>query len=293
MKRFNSTCLMLAIASSFITGCIAISLSDQPSHQETRTLAIEHMPESSLSVVSENGSIDVAQSDGTQVRISARIKAVSEERLKAVQIIAMRTANNTLELYADWPMPGRKSNEGCDFQIQIPDAAGIRLRSSNGRLAIERLAGQADLQTSNGSIAIRQHRGSSTAQTSNGAIRVDEVAGTLHLRSSNGQIDVQGAAGEVKGQTSNGNVRVALAEGSAGPIEARTSNGSVKLELTQSFVGELIMQTSLGSIDIKDMPQARLIASRRNFLQLGFGSGGPTSHASTSNGSITVRMKKD
>lgn len=260
-------------------------------HHEERTLNTAHVPASAIQVESVNGSITVKKKDRTDVLIRANLRALTPERLQAIRILAERTGEQTLSVRAEWPGGKRKSQEGCSFEVLVPEAQGVLLRSSNGKLSIAGLAGKGDLETSNGSVEVNNHDGSLMVRTSNGKISVSAVQGTVDVQTSNGSVTVADGASSVKARSSNGAIRIVTAHESPGPIEARTSNGSITLELGEAFAGELELETSLGSLSVAELPGAQLESISKKHARLVVGDADLKSSARTSNGSIRVRSR--
>jgi DUF4097 and DUF4098 domain-containing protein YvlB len=228
------------------------------------------------------------RADRDDVEVVANLRAASEERLAATEIVAERLADGTLSVYVRWPDGHRKSREGCSFEVSLPDAVGVEVHSANGPLTIDGLGGHAELSTSNGSIDVRNHAGSVTATTSNGAIGAIDVQGTIEVESSNGNIELSGVADRVKAHSSNGRIEIALTDDSAGPIDARTSNGAVVLRLGSAFAGELVVDTTNGSIRMDDLPGAQVTKHDKSSAMLVFGQANQQSTARSSNGSISI-----
>lgn len=262
-KHFSAILLMPTV--TLVGGCGFLN-----TVEKTETLSIGHVEGSSIDVETVNGSITIKKSDRKDVEIKARIRARSDERLDQVNILTERAKDGKLTIRVEWPDGSRQSNEGVSFEILLPDAKHARLKSSNGKLNIAGLSGDADLRTSNGSITVQDHDGPIDAQTSNG------------------KINIAGATHSVKVKTSNGSLKIGLASAAKGPINARTSNGSVTLDLSPSFSGNLSMQTSNGSIKLKDLGSASVSKHSKKKAEIDFGGDGEKSMIRTSNGSIRV-----
>lgn len=258
--------------------------------KETRLLDAEYSDAMALDVQTRNGGISVTRSDGETVRITARLKARSQDRLEATRIVTDHDPDGTLLVRVQWPDGERQRREGCSFEIETPGADGVRLDSSNGALRIDGLAGDAVLDTSNGSVTVRDHDGSVHARTSNGSVTLDRVSGDVFADTSNGGIHAIGVSGAVKADTSNGNVVIELSEDAEGPIRVGTSNGGVRLVLTPAFRGVLVLDTSNGGISYDTSASVRRVSASRNHARMEIGQGGPSSVVSTSNGSIRVEF---
>ena len=182
-----------------------------PLHEETRHANVPHVDESPIDVVTVNGSVSVTQEEREDVEIVAHLKAVSAERLAAAKVVSTRAEDNTLSIAVEWPDGKPENREGCRIDVLIPDADGVKVRTSNGGVEIAGLAGKADLETSNGAISVTSHTGPVKARTSNGAVTVRRSEGALDVATRNGRIEVSEATADVKLETSNGTIDLALA----------------------------------------------------------------------------------
>lgn len=226
-----------------------------------------------LDVSTRNGSVAVARGEGGDIVITATLRARSEARLALMKVVAETNDEGVLVIAPTPPDGGWWSNEGCSIEVSAPasaTAAGVKVRTSNGRIAVIGVEGRADLRSSNGRIS------------------VDGAAGEVRAASSNGRIEISGAAGPIDAETSNGAVTVRLTPGAHGPVRIDTSNGAVTLEVGPAFEGRLSLKTSNGSISVPD--GVRTASRRRRSADLVMGSGDARSVVTTSNGSIRVRM---
>ncbi|MFK7883167.1 MAG: DUF4097 domain-containing protein [Phycisphaerales bacterium] len=281
-----------AVALLTLTACGShYNVFNTPTHHEDRAMSVAHVSGSALSVVTANGSV-TAKADNeiidNQVHIEARLYSKDLERLAFAQVQAERAGDGSLRVWVEWPAPGRQKGEGAKVRINLPDANGVSIRSSNGSIHAEGLAGHANLTSSNGSIVIRHHDGDLIADTSNGSIRAEHVAGPIDIDTSNGSVVVEEAIGPVLVETSNGSVAVQTNEHNPGPVRVRTSNGRVQLDLGHGFSGVLKLNTSNAKIRAGNFENARLIESSKNHVELQFGDDETISAVRTSNGSISV-----
>ncbi|MEW6745870.1 MAG: DUF4097 family beta strand repeat-containing protein [Planctomycetota bacterium] len=293
--------LIPILATGLLSGCV-ISLGDWPEgdwhgsdwhgahEREVRQAMVEGFDGSgALRVETVNGNIAVTLSEGPP-EVRAEIRAQTKERLEQTVVLADTQVDGTLFVHVEWPGGERRSNEGCSFEIKVPGANGVTLRTSNGVLTMEGLSGTARLDSSNGSITVRRHAGSLQARTSNGSVKLRKVEGEVDARSSNGRIEVLDAAAAVSVHTSNGRLEIRLTPQNAGPVNASTSNGSVELAIGAAFTGELRLDTSNGRVRFDGAPPAGLLSLDKTFAHLQFGEGGPASSVETSNGSIEVSL---
>jgi len=246
----------------------------EPMFEQSTTAKAPHVAGSGIKVVARNGSVSVAQAAGTEVSITANLKMRSQERLGQVTVVANRDAAGVLVISATPPADGWRGNEGCGFDVIVPEAVGVEVQTSNGRIEVGGLAGAAKLESSNGRITVERHAGDVVAKTSNGRITLNLVAGTVDAHSSNGSITVS------------------LADAAPGPVKIRTSNGTVNLEMGKGFKGTLDIDTSNGSVQVPSAQGVKVTKRGKKSATLVVGEGGGQSQIKTSNGSVTVTVRE-
>jgi hypothetical protein len=237
-----------------------------------RKVTVEFAPagQAPLAVKTANGAIAVGAGAGEKIVVNATIRARSQERADATQIVAAVSPDGKYLIEATWPTP-RMSNEGCAFVIATPEVVGL------------------DLSTSNGAVTVTGLSGSARLDSSNGAIVVNGFSGQIDAETSNGSITITGAPAAVTADSSNGRISVELV-GSGGPVKLDTSNGTIDLVVGPGFAGTVVGSTSNGSVMIS-APGATSVTSGRRSGQATFGTGGAASVLDTSNGNITIRSK--
>ncbi len=286
---FSSPFRPLLLAALFLP--CACQLLVEPLVKGTRKLQVPYSPAKPLLVETVNGGVSITRKEGKQILIEARIAAQTRERLDRFRIRAERRKDGTLEISPLWPGGKRLSRESCSFEIQLPGARNVQVRTSNGRIFLEGMAGEARLQTSNGRIHVQGQKGPVWAKTSNGPIILEEIQGEVTARSSNGSLQVTGVTGPVKARTSNGRAVLLLSASNPGPFDLTTSNGSMEIQVSPSFSGIVDLETSNGRIEIEGKPQVRILESGKTHFRFALGEGKTLSKAATSNGRITFRVK--
>ncbi len=291
--------LALAGASAVSSGCVVIidghdhhAWADDwgSTHKETRTSTVPHVAGKPLEVNSRNGSISVIRDSSlSEVQIEARIQSKNKDRLAEAVVEATRDAEGGLHVSLKWPEGKWERNDGCSFEVRVPDAKGVYAKSSNGAITFEGIDGDAVADTSNGTIRVEKQGGSLRAETSNGKVIAKSVAGNVFADTSNGSVSLEDIAGAVEADTSNGKVSVSLAPTSAGPITIDTSNGAVEVVCGAAFAGEVSLETSNGSITLTDTEGK--VHKGKGRLQASVGAGGSKSVVSTSNGSIQFKVE--
>lgn len=268
----SACCMSFQVALSIpLSGCMCVNTSgcsSMATMQSSRSMRVSHQAKQGLEVTGDNGEVVVTQSWGDQVVIDVVVKAQTQERADAVQVIAERGPAGELHVYALWPDNQRRNNEGCSFAISIPDASTLKATTGNGLVSVTGLSGEADLRTSNGRIIAQNFSGNVHAHSSNGAIELTNVLGA-------------------DADTSNGRIDVALRDGAGGPVDLKSSNGGITLRVASSFVGEVECKTSNGGVHC-DVAGAQTVTQNRSSATYRLGSGGATSTIRTSNGGIQI-----
>ena len=275
MTHHTPTALVLTGLATLALGTTAGCNFLGPTYKLDRTAVAPHIAGMPIAVKTRNGAISIQASSGEAVEITAHLRSRVEQRVEDAVISAVRSTNGTLSIGVTWPDGRWHSNDGCSFEILVPDAHGITAQSSNGSLTITGLSGGIDARTSNGSITISAHDG------------------PIDVNTSNGRITVTDATGAVNADTSNGSIKVVLADANPGPVHLDTSNGSVTLEVGPAFAGTLTADTSNGSVTFGPFPETLSVTSQersKSFGKATFGSTeAPSSLVDTSNGSVRVK----
>ena len=284
MSRASIGAFALGAGLLTLAGCDSMG---QTVH-EARAMQVAHAAGSALSVTTANGSVLVERQQRADVLIEIDLFGRDAERLAFANVNASRQGDGSLRVWVDWPGGKRENNEGANIDIMLPDAIGLDIRTSNGRVSLKGLAGHAAVKTSNGSVRILDHSGSAHVETSNGKMQLERVDGDITGSTSNGTVIITDAFGGVEADSSNGNVFVTTAHGNPGPVRVSSSNGRVELALGDGFEGILRVKTSNGRIRMSELGGARLIESNKDTLELQVGTSDTISAVRTSNGSVEI-----
>lgn len=247
----RTLCLFLVSLSSLSFGC------NIPRFSATRDFekSIELQDVKRLVASSQNGSIRVVPGEGQQVQLLAHLKAmgttqeIADELLTQIDPI-IETNDGTLSISTPESI-GMFSS--ISFELQVPTGLSMMLKSSNGAIHVQNVAGQVQCQTSNGQIEVEGAVALVTAKTSNGRISLKNCHASIDAQSSNGRVEMNDChlLGNSRLKTSNGAISVQLASDHPIALEADTSNGSIKSELPlenevrkSSFLSGLLFATS-------------------------------------------------
>lgn len=263
-----------------------------------------------VSVESFNGSIEVVGWDQNSVEVNGTKYASHKDLLDDIKIDVDATSGS-VHVRAVRPSDVFR-NCGVRFSIRVPRKAVLDLIStSNGKLDVNDVEGNARLRTSNGGIRLVRIKGDVEAHTSNGSIEAEDVTGSANFHTSNGSIRAETSRGGFEASTSNGRIVARLKDPeTTWPVRARSSNGHIELTLDARQLPDVHVSTSNSSILLRlpaevnarvrahssrhfqvssDFDELRSDRDRgRGDLEGTIGRGGSLVDLETSNGSIKI-----
>jgi len=189
-------------------------LAAHDSVKETRKLD----PGGSFDLDNVNGRVEVSTWNEPQVRIEADKAASNRSILRRIEVQiegeGSRVRVHTRYPHAPWFLGGGGTVE---YRITVPADARVEVKTVNGRVEIEGVAGAVRASTTNGAVEVKDAGGAIVASCVNGSV-------TAGYRS-------RPADADTRLSTTNGSVTLSLPEGTGGRLEARTVNGSVQNDL--------------------------------------------------------------
>jgi hypothetical protein len=214
-------------------------------------------PGGRLDITTIDGSIEAFPAAGSQVEVRAKREVRSrndEAAQELLEQLAIREDVTPDSVRLETPEPPRtgfRQRHQVEFRVNIPPGLNVSLR------------------------------------TQNGAVRIENVAGHLTASSTNGGITGQGVAGSIDANTVNGGIVLGLASIDA-DTRLVTVNGGIRLDLPMTVNATLDASAVNGGVSVQDgfpiatTERARLrIAGRIN-------NGGPTITVHTTNGGIRI-----
>ncbi|WP_329101534.1 DUF4097 domain-containing protein [Micromonospora sp. NBC_01699] len=139
----------------------------------------------------------------------------------------------------------------CRFKTSVGhlrlDRTGpLRLNTSAGHIAVDAIAGNADVATGTGRIQIGDIDGAAVVKNSNGNTDIGTVTGELRARAANGDISVDRADAAVEAKTSNGTVRIG--EVARGSVTLHTAAGDLEVGIAAGAAAWLDLKTGHGRV---------------------------------------------
>ena len=145
-----------------------------------------------------------------------------------------------------------RQSRQVDYEVRLPAWVNVTLRSTNGDVAVEGIAGFLRVATTNGEIAASRLEQGADVQTTNGGVQLDFA-----------KLGDQG-------------------------VECATTNGQISVTLPREAKARVSAAVTNGEISTSGLDVATTEKSRRR-LEGTIGGGGPTVRLTTTNGAIEVR----
>jgi hypothetical protein len=208
--------------------------------------------------------IDSGQNGGTTVKgwlrgdvlVRARIEAsAATEGAAAIMTSRVLIDGSGGQVHASGPEPEKEAWWSVTYEIFVPQATDLTLK------------------------------------THNGGINISDVRGRLAFEGVNGGVRLKRVAGEINGRTVNGGIDVELAGAAfeARQMDLSTVNGGVTVTMPANYSARVQTETGMGRVqsDFPAPPDTGNLRSRR--MDFTIGSGGPPIHITTGNGSIRLK----
>jgi DUF4097 and DUF4098 domain-containing protein YvlB len=133
-------------------------------------------------------------------------------------------------------------------------------------------------------------RANLTLKTTNGEVDVEGVAGAVDVTTTNGQIRLMGLAGKTRVETGNGQVTLDVARLGEDGLTCHTTNGVINLTVPRNLPADLSARVTNGAIETGNLELVVKEQSRKR-LDAALAGGGPEIKLETTNGAIEIRGK--
>src|SRR5216683_2054250 len=116
--------------------------------------------------------------------------------------------------------------------IQFDHTGTLDLNTGAGAIAVDHVAGHAEVSTGSGRVRLREIDGTAVIKNSNGDSWVGEVAGDLRVNAANGDVRIgEVARGSASLKTAMGEIEIGIRAGTAARLDVSTQFGSVRNDL--------------------------------------------------------------
>jgi DUF4097 and DUF4098 domain-containing protein YvlB len=183
---------------------------------------------------------------------------------------------------------GDNGGVGFKVEITVPNNYNAIISTADGDISVSDLEGDFDLETSDGDISVGTLVGALHLRTSDGDVTADELSGsTISVRTSDGDVRVRSLSGPAEISTSDGDISVSLDR--AGDLRLRTGDGDITIYADVSIRADV----DLSGEEVQ-MASGFLLSEGRVSEHGARGvlnGGGPTLHAHTGDGTISIRNR--
>jgi hypothetical protein len=130
--------------------------------------------------------------------------------------------------------------------IRLDHTGRVHLNTGAGAIAVDQVAGPAEISTGSGQVDLREVGGSAVIKNSNGDSWVGEITGDLRVNAANGDISVGRAKAGITASTANGAVRIGgVTRGSA---LLKTGFGEIEIGIGAGTAARLDVSTQFGRV---------------------------------------------
>ena len=202
-----------------------------------------------------NGGASVKGWSGNEILVRSRVEGWADSEADARSIgnqVQVDTSGGQVQAHG--PESANNSGWSVSFEIFVPQATSLTLK------------------------------------TVNGGINVSDVRGSLRFDAVNGGINLKRLAGDVVGSTVNGGVNLELAgrtwDGSQ--VQVTTRNGGVNITVPETYSAHFHTETRNGGLR-SDFPVSASGDVRSGSRDFSIGAGGPLIQVTTTNGGVSLK----
>ena len=136
-----------------------------------------------------------------------------------------------------------------DVHVSVPAHSRIEVKTTNGRISAEGVAGTVEFITANGNIEVRGKPTEAKLETINGSIKLEGRGTLVDARTVSGSIDLSGVGSELFASAISGSIR-AEAE-SLERIDMKTLSGSIELTTRLDDGARVNLKSFSGAIELE------------------------------------------
>lgn len=261
MKSFSPNPLLLAVV--LLLASVAAGCNERVDPEAEIRSDLVRVPSAYVLVVDTfNGSIEVAKGAGTWVEIKAMLQQPKEIDY------TVELEGDTLRVVAIGLNTRINPNPEASFVITTPPDVRLELGTTNGSIRSIGVGTGGVLKTSNGRLALERAMGAYTLNTNNGHVELSGVSGSFGVSTSNGNVEFEGSLDPGTQNvlsTSNGHITASIGPEANVLIDAETGSGQIGTAFslndertsatrTVGMLGdggaELFLRTSNGNISV-------------------------------------------
>ena len=266
----------------------------QVSTREERRFTVSTAEPVDLSLRTFDGTLVIRSWDRNEVLVEIERRAVDQSAAEAL-VVNQKQDGNKITIEAPSAENRRTISFGngpsVNFSVTLPRRVALQASTGDGGIEASDLEGTIDLSSGDGRVVASHLEGQLKVHTGDGTIRIDRAAGKIDADSGDGSIEIDGRLDDLAVRTGDGPVRVEVNSGSSMKNDWRitTGDGRIALRLPSEFNASIDASTGDGTVRVDgiDRPRGGDESERRRVVAQ-LGSGGPTLHLRSGDGSIDV-----
>lgn len=303
-RTFVASCARIAVLAAAAAALVACEVNlntEGLTVRDKRTFPVTGQPDVTLETF--DGSIEIHSWDRNEVEVEIEKRAMDQSLIDQMTVEAEQEGDRIV-LRVKGPVReergmtiGMHVSPAARLLVAVPRNLTLQVRSSDGSIRAEDLAGRITLDTGDGSITADRVSGEVEIRTGDGSIRAENAEGRLDVQTGDGSITLDGKLALLRARTSDGSIRLRVASGSAmaDAWDVQTTDGSVTVELPAGFNAEIDAETSDGSVRVSHRDLADTAGRdegderQRRELRATMGEGGQTLRIRTGDGTIRIQ----
>ncbi|MDE1178359.1 MAG: DUF4097 family beta strand repeat-containing protein [Edaphobacter sp.] len=257
-----------------------------------RTLSVSGSP--NVSVATGSGYIHLKPGSDSQIHIAGHVHSNSgwmsgdaESRVQQIANNPPIVQNGNVITIGERHGGDLFRNISIDYDITLPRASNIDAATGSGDMAIDNVGATLKAQTGSGSVRANGIQGSSILGSGSGDVEIHlSGPGDLRAETGSGSLRLFGVNGALKASTGSGDIEV---NGNpATDWKLSTGSGSINMALGSGAKFNLVADTGSGSVNVAQ-PISMQGSLNRHHISGAVNGGGPTIHANTGSGDISIR----
>jgi len=250
----NRYLTLLLLGTLLVAGCVLYNV--QAELPETKSGPAIGITE--VDVRADNGAISVRAGKDSVLSYTVTKSCKGTSQADAEAHLADITtgdslSGSTLYLWGKVPQPNNRSYN-TEYEVTVPAATQLYLKTTNGAVDVDSMAGAAVIVATNGAVTTTAHSGSISVEATNGAIDCDVAAfgigDAAALHSANGRVTIYlpaDASVAFDITTSNGKANV---EGFAG-VDYSTNEAMRKVGTIGAGTAVVTLRSENGNVNIQ------------------------------------------
>lgn len=261
-------------------------------HEEAALPAASAAVEYEADVINYFGNVEVRPSDSDRIVLDVKktVRAANQEEADRLSRDFTFSITNDGSKYriASSKDSGSSSGGGTrqafksSLEIRLPKHFAVNVDNRNGRVAIQDLTGNEDVQNSYGDVEIRNVAGRLKIENKNGAVTAENVTGSVDINNGYSNTTVKNITGDLTIETKNASVDISGVSGNANitnsyaPVNVENVKGQLTINGTNNAVdvrhvdGDINSDNSYENVSIRDPRGGVKVTSRNGDLSVSF-----------------------